>query len=124
MNDPPSEIIAAMNNDLLASTGPQEAKEPEPKRNSKDDIITKIIKSFDVHISDSLDPLIDSHSDALVALSFSTKDPVEFGVVPDLLAHLSCQAREYQLELGHVHSVIDENSVRVYPCASTLKKGH
>ena len=49
MKDPSSDLIEAMNNDLLASTGPQEAKDPEPKRNSKDDIIAKIIKTAEAH---------------------------------------------------------------------------
>ena len=45
----PENIIDSLNDELLASTGPQdeEEKRAEPKRNSKDDIISKIIATAD-----------------------------------------------------------------------------
>ena len=61
MKDPSNDLIEAMNNDLLASTGPQEAKDPEPKRNSKDDIILKIIKTAEAH-NITLD-LVEAHDE-------------------------------------------------------------
>jgi len=41
---PPDNIIDALNDQLLQATGEPQEKSDEPKRNSKDDIITKIIK--------------------------------------------------------------------------------
>ena len=42
---PPDNIVDALNNELLQATGEQVAeKTDEPKRNSKDDIIAKVIK--------------------------------------------------------------------------------
>ena len=50
MKDPDS-VIDQLNNELLQSTGPQnvEDKSEEPRRNSKDDLIAKIIKIAEDH---------------------------------------------------------------------------
>ena len=53
MTGPDENLIATLNEELLQSTGPPTDEKPvEPKRNSKDDIITKIIKcAEDNHIT-------------------------------------------------------------------------
>ena len=53
MTGPDENLISALNEELLQSTeAPVENKSDEPKRNSKDDIITKIIKcAEDSHVT-------------------------------------------------------------------------
>ena len=50
MTGPDENLIATLNEELLQSTGdPVDDKSVEPKRNSKDDIIAKIIKTAEAH---------------------------------------------------------------------------